>query len=150
MKSPKHLQRFITAQQIGKYIESFRFLRNYKEYDGPLYGLYNALDKYHNSNTNSCWSCDDDMKPIVEEIMKLDIPDEGRHNMKMIDKLEEVIEYSQGLELLNYVDFVSKARKSIENFLSLKDKMPDNQQVKLTLTAKNQNTNELLSSESNA
>ena len=78
--------------------------------------------------------------------MKLDIPDEVRYNMKMIDKLEEVIEYSQGLDLLNYVDFTSRARKSIENFLSLKDKMPDNQQVKLKLTAKNQNENELLSS----
>ena len=146
MKSPKHLQRFITAQQIGKYIESFRFLRNYGDYDGPLYGLYNALDKYYDSNTNSCWRCDDDMKPIVKEIMKLDIPDEVRYNMKMIDKLEEVIEYSQGLDLLNHVDFTSRARKSIKDFLSLKDKMPDNQQVKLTLTAKNQNENELLSS----
>jgi hypothetical protein len=146
MKSPKHLQRFITAQQIGKYIESFRFLRNYGDYDGPLYGLYNALNKYHHDNTNSCWRCDDDMKPIVKEIMKLDIPDEVRYNMKMIDKLEEVIEYSQGLDLLNHVDFTSKARKSIEDFLSLKDKMPDNQQIKLTLTAKNQNTDELLSS----
>jgi len=146
MKSPKHLQRFITAQQIGKYIESFKFLRNYDEYDKPLYGLYCSLNKYHNSNTNSCWRCDDDLKPIVKEIMKLDIPDDVRYSMKMINKLEEVIEYSQGLELLNYVDFAPKARKSIEDFLSLKDKMPDNQQVKLTLTAKNQNENELLSS----
>tara|TARA_R100000329_G_scaffold50716_1_gene46841 strand:- start:141 stop:2546 length:2406 start_codon:yes stop_codon:yes gene_type:complete len=146
MKSPKHLQRFITAQQIGKYIESFKFLRNYDEYNKPLYGLYCSLNKYHNSNTNSCWRCDDDMKPIVKEIMKLDIPDEVRYNMKMINKLEEVIEYSQGLDLLNHVDFTSKARKSIEDFLSLKDKMPDNQQIKLKLTAKNQNENELLSS----
>ena len=150
MKSPKHLQRFITAQQIGKYIQSFKFLSNYEEYDGPLYGLYKALDNYHNKNTNSCWRCESDMKPIVEEIMKLDVPDEVRYSMKMIDKLEEVVEYSQGLGLLNYVNFSSMARKSIEDFLSLKDKMPDNQQVKLTLTAKNQNTNELLSSESNA
>ena len=86
------------------------------------------------------------MKPIVDEIMKLDIPDDVRYSMKMIDKLEEVIEYSQGLELLNYVDFAHNARKSIEDFLSLKDKMPDNQQVKLKLIAKNQNANELLSS----
>jgi len=146
MKSPKHLQKFITAQQIGKYIESFRFLQNYKEYDGPLYGLYNALNKYHNDNTNSCWRCEQDMKPIVDEIMKLDVPDEVRYSMKMINKLEEVIEYSQGLNLLNYVNFSSMARKSIEDFLSLKDKMPDNQQVKLKLIAKNQNENELLSS----
>ena len=146
MKSPKHLQRFITAQQIGKYIKSFEFLSNYNEYDGPLYGLYKALQKYHNDNTNNCWRCEDDMKPIVEEIMKLDIPDDVRYNMKMIDKLEEVVEYSQGLDLLNHVNFGVNARKSVEDFLSLKDKMPDNQQVKLTLTIKNQNTNELLSS----
>ena len=146
MKSPKHLQRFITAQQIGKYIKSFEFLSNYKEYDGLLYGLYCSLNKYHNSNTNHCWRCEEDMKPIVDEIMKLDVPDEVRYSMKMIDKLEEVIEYSQGLDLLNYVNFSSMARNSIEDFLSLKDKMPDNQQVKLTLTAKNQNENELLSS----
>ena len=146
MKSPKHLQRFITAQQIGKYIKSFEFLSNYSEYDGPLHGLYKSLDKYHNDNTNSCWRCDDDLKPIVEEIMKLDIPDEVRYSMNMIDKLEEVVEYSQGLDLLNYVNFSSMARKSIEDFLSLKDKLPDNQQIKLTLTAKNQNANELLSS----
>jgi len=146
MKSPKHLQRFITAQQIGKYIESFKFLADYKEYDGPLYGLYRSLNKYHIDNTNSCWRCEDDIKPIVEEIMKLDIPDDVRYNMKMIDKLEEVIEYSQGLDLLNHVNFGVNARKSIEDFLSLKDKTPDNQQVKLTLIAKNQNTNELLSS----
>ena len=82
--------------------------------------------------------------------MKLDIPDEVRYNMKMIDKLEEVVEYSQGLGLLNHVNFGRDARKSIEDFLSLKDKMPDNQQVKLTLTIKNETSNELLSSESNA
>jgi hypothetical protein len=121
-------------------------LRNYDEYDGPLYGLYKALDKYHDKNTNSCWRCEDDMKPIVDEIMKLDIPDDVRYNMKMIDKLEEVIEYSQGLDLLNHVNFGINARKSIEDFLSLKDKTPDNQQIKLKLTAKNQNENELLSS----
>ena len=86
------------------------------------------------------------MKPIVDEIMKLDVPDEVRYSMKMINKLEEVVEYSQGLELLNYVNFASGARKSIEDFLSLKDKMPDNQQVKLKLSDKNQNKNELLSS----
>ena len=146
MKSPKHLQRFITAQQIGKYIESFKFLSNYKEYDKSLYGLYNALNKYHNSNTNSCWRCESDMKPIVEEIMKLDIPDDVRYSMKIIDKLEEVVEYSQGLDLLNHVNFGVHARKSIKDFLSLKDKLPDNQQIKLTLTAKNQLENELLSS----
>ena len=146
MKSPKHLQRFITAQQIGKYIESFKFLADYKEYDGPLYGLYRSLNKYHIDNTNSCWRCEDDIKPIVEEIMKLDIPDDVRYSMKMIDKLEEVIEYSQGLDLLNHVNFGVNARKSIEDFLSLKDKMPDNQQVKLTLTIKNETSNELLSS----
>ena len=87
-----------------------------------------------------------DIEPVVRDIMKLDIPDEVRYSMKMIDKLEEVVEYSQGLDLLNYVNFASGARKSIEDFLSLKDKMPDNQQLKLTLTAKNQNENELLSS----
>ena len=146
MKSPKHLQRFITAQQIGKYIESFKFLADYKEYDGPLYGLYRSLNKYHNDNTNSCWRCGMDIDPIVRDIMKLDISDEIRYSMKMIDKLEEVVEYSQGLDLLNYVSFVSGARKSIEDFLSLKDKLPDNQQIKLKLTAKNQNENELLSS----
>ena len=146
MKSPKHLQRFITAQQIGKYIKSFEFLSNYKEYDGPLYGLYCSLNKYHNDNTNNCWRCEEDMKPIVDEIMKLDVPDEVRYSMKMINKLEEVVEYSQGLNLLNYVNFSSMARKSIEDFLSLKDKMPDNQQIKLKLTAKNQTSNELLSS----
>ena len=77
--------------------------------------------------------------------MKLDIPDTVRYDMELVDKLEEVVEYSQGLELLNYVDFNSDSRKSIENFLSLKGKMPDTQQIKLTLTAKNQK-NELLSS----
>ena len=48
------------------------------------------------------------VKPIVDEIMKLDIPDDVRYSMKMIDKLEEVIEYSQGLDLLNYVDLLLK------------------------------------------
>ncbi len=146
MKSPQHLQVFITAQQIGKYIQSFKFLSNYDSYNGLLYGLYETLRKYHDKNTNSCWRCESDMKPIVEEIMKLDIPDEVRYNMKMIDKLEEVVEYSQGLDLLNHVNFGVNARKSIEDFLSLKDKLPDNQQIKLTLTAKNQLENELLSS----
>jgi len=146
MKSPKHLQRFITAQKISGYIKSFTFLSNYKEYNGSLFGLYKSLDKYCNDNTNSCWRCEDNIKPIVNELMKLDIPDEVRYSMNMIDKLEEVVEYSQGLDLLNYVNFCSTARKSIEDFLSLKDKLPGNQQIKLTLTAKNQNENELLSS----
>ena len=56
------------------------------------------------------------------------------------------IKYSQGLDLLNHVNFGVNARKSIEDFLSLKDKMPDNQQIKLTLTNKNETSNELLSS----
>ena len=77
--------------------------------------------------------------------MKLDIPDTVRYDMELVDKLEEVVEYSQGLDLLNYVEFGSNSRKSIEDFLSLKGKMPDNQQIKLTLTAKNQK-DELLSS----
>ena len=149
MKNPKHLQRFITAQKIDKYIKSFSFLSKFSDYDRPLYGLYCSLNQYHNNNTNNCWNCEKDIKPIVEEIMKLDIPDEVRYNMKMIDKLEEVVEYSQGLDLLNHVHFTAISRKSIEDFLSLKDKTPDDRQVKLTLTPNNKN-NELLSSKSNS
>ena len=67
--------------------------------------------------------------------MKLDIPDDVRYSMGMINKLEEVVEYAQGLELLNHVTFHLESRNSIEDFLSLKDKMPNNQSVKLTLTA---------------
>ena len=146
MKSPKHLQRFATAQKIGKYIKSFTFLQNYEEYDKPLYGLFQSLRRYHDSNTNSCWRCTDDIKPVVKEIMKLDISDDIRYSMKMIDKLEEVVEYSRGLNLLNHVSFTSESRKSIKDFLYLKNKMPDNQQIKLTLTTKNKTSNELLSS----
>jgi hypothetical protein len=146
MKDSTHLQRFATAQYIGKFIDSFRFLRDFDAYDAPLYSLYRSLDQYHNKNTNnSCWRCKDDIQPIVDEIMKLNIPDEVRYSMNMIDKLEEVVEYSQGLNLLNYVSFNEKSRKAIEDFLSLKGKTPDNQQIKLTLTAKNQK-DELLSS----
>ena len=145
----QHLQRFITAQKIDKYIKTFKFLSNFSDYDRPLYGLYCSLNQYHNNNTNNCWNCEKDIKPIVEEIMKLDIPDEVMYNMKMIDKLEEVVEYSQGLDLLNHVHFTAISRKSIEDFLSLKDKTPDDRQVKLTLTPNNKN-NELLSSKSNS
>ena len=146
MKSPKHLQRFATAQKIEKYIKQFKFLNYYDEYDKPLFGLYRSLYEYHNNNTHGCWRCEDDIKPIVDEIMKLDIPDNVRYSMNMIDKLEEVVEYSRGLGLLNYVTFSKDSRKFVEDFLSLKDKMPDNQSIKLTLTAKNQKSNELLSS----
>ena len=55
--------------------------------------------------------------------------------MGLVDKLEEVVEYSRGLDLLNHVDFNSKSRESILEFLSLKDKLPSNQQSKLILTA---------------
>jgi len=146
MKSPKHLQRFATAQKIDQYINSFKFLQDFQGYDNSLYGLYRSLQKYHNNNTNSCWRCVDDLKPVVEEIMKLDIPDDIRYSMNMIDKLEEVVEYSRGLDLLNYVSFGANSRKSIEDFLSLKDKLPDTQQIKLNLTTKNETSNELLSS----
>ena len=78
--------------------------------------------------------------------MKLDIPDDIRYSMNMIDKLEEVVEYSRGLDLLNYVSFGANSRKSIKDFLSLKDKLPDTQQIKLNLTTKNETSNELLSS----
>jgi hypothetical protein len=146
MKSPKHLQRFATAQRIAKFIHTFKFLNYYDEYDKPLFGLYRSLYEYHKNNTHGCWRCEDDITPIVKEIMKLDIPDNVRYSMNMIDKLEEVVEYSQGLNLLNYVSFGKDSRNSIKDFLSLKDKLPENQSIKLTLTAKNQKSNELLSS----
>lgn len=145
MKDSTHLQRFATAQYIGKFIEKIRFLNYFEPYDKDLNSKFYSLNNFYKNNTNGCWRCEDDIKPVVEEIMKLDIPDTVRYDMELVDKLEEVVEYSQGLELLNYVDFNSDSRKSIENFLSLKGKMPDTQQIKLTLTAKNQK-NELLSS----
>jgi len=145
MKDSTHLQRFATAQYIGKFIEKIRFLNYFEPYDKDLNSKFYSLNNFYKKNTNGCWRCEDDIKPVVEEIMKLDIPDTVRYDMELVDKLEEVVEYSQGLELLNYVDFNSDSRKSIENFLSLKGKMPDTQQIKLTLTAKNQK-NELLSS----
>jgi hypothetical protein len=67
--------------------------------------------------------------------MKLDIPDTVRYDMELVDKLEEAVEYSRGLDLLNHVDFNSNSRESILEFLSLKDKLPSNQQSKLILTA---------------
>lgn len=147
MKSPTHLQRFATAQRIAEFIENFRFLNYYSDkYDVGLFKLYRNVHEYHRSNTNNCWRCEDDIKPIVEEIMKLDISDDVRFDMEIIDKLEELVEYSQGLELLNFVDFKEDSRNSIKNFLSLKDKLPENQSIKLTLTAKNQIADELLSS----
>ena len=147
MKSPTHLQRFATAQRIAKFIEKFKFLNYYDDkYDKDLHTLYRDVYEYHRNNTNGCWRCEDDIKPIVEEIMKLDISDDVRFDMELIDKLEELVEYSQGLNLLNYVTFSSDSRNSIEDFLSLKDKLPENQSIKLTLTAKNQKSNELLSS----
>jgi hypothetical protein len=145
MKDSTHLQRFATAQYIGKYIEKIRFLNYFEPYDKDLNSKFYSLNNFYKDNTNGCWRCEDDIKPIVEEIMNLDIPDTVRYDMELVDKLEEVVEYSQGLDLLNYVDFSSNSRKSIEDFLSLKGKMPDNQQIKLTLTAKNQK-DELLSS----
>jgi len=47
---------------------------------------------------------------------------------------------------LNFVNFTENSRNSIKDFLSLKDKLPENQSIKLTLTAKNQIADELLSS----
>lgn len=146
MKSPTHLQRFATAQRIAEFIHTFSFLNWYDGYDKDLHTLYRDVYEYHRNNTNGCWRCEDDIKPIVEEIMKLDISDDVRFDMELIDKLEELVEYSQGLNLLNYVSFSSDSRNSIEDFLSLKDKLPENQSIKLTLTAKNQKSNELLSS----
>jgi hypothetical protein len=146
MKSSTHLQRFATAQRISKFIKTFSFLSYYDDYDKDLHKLYRALYEYHKNNTHGCWRCETDIKPIMEEIMKLDISDDVRFDMELIDKLEEVVEYSQGLNLLNYVSFGSDARNSVEDFLSLKDKLPNNQSIKLTLTAKNQKSNELLSS----
>ena len=145
MKDSTHLQRFATAQYIGKYIEKIRFLNYFEPYDKDLNSKFYSLNTFYKGNTNGCWRCEDDIQPVVEEIMKLDIPDTVRYDMELVDKLEEVVEYSQGLDLLNYVEFSSNSRKSIEDFLSLKGKMPDNQQIKLTLTAKNQK-DELLSS----
>ena len=147
MKSPTHLQRFATAQRIAEFIENFRFLNYYGDkYDVGLHNLYRSVYEYHKSNTNGCWRCEDDIKPIVEEIMKLDISDDVRFDMEIIDKLEELVEYSQGLDLLNFVNFTENSRNSIKDFLSLKDKLPENQSIKLTLTAKNQIADELLSS----
>jgi len=145
MKDSTHLQRFATAQYIGKFIEKIRFLRYFELYDKDLNNKFYSLNNFYKDNTNGCWRCEDDIQPVVEEIMKLDIPDTVRYDMELVDKLEEVVEYSQGLDLLNYVEFSSNSRKSIEDFLSLKGKTPDNQQIKLTLTAKNQK-DELLSS----
>ena len=135
MKSSTHLQRFATAQRINKFINTFSFLNYYDDYDKDLYTLYRSLYEYHRDNTNGCWRCENDIAPIVKEIMKLDIPDDVRFDMDLIDKLEEVVEYSQGLDLLNHVTFHSDSRNSIKDFLSLKDKLPDNQQSKLILTA---------------
>ena len=147
MKSPTHLQKFATAQRIDKFIENFRFLTNYGDkYDVNLYNLYRNVSEYHKKNTNTCWRCEDDIKPIVEEIMKLDISDDVRFDMEIIDKLEELVEYSQGLDLLNFVNFTENSRNSIKDFLYLKDKLPENQSIKLTLTAKNEIADELLSS----
>ena len=135
MKSSTHLQRFATTQYINKFLEEFKFLRWFSDYDKDLFHIFNDLDSYHTKNTNSCWRCESDIDPIVQEIMKLDIPDTVRYDMELVDKLEEAVEYSRGLDLLNHVDFTSDSRESILEFLSLKDKLPSNQQSKLILTA---------------
>jgi len=141
MKSPTHLQSFMTAQKIKEYKKSFEFLesfaRNSSVISNHLYDLYKDLNNYDDNNgVDSCWRCDNQIEPIVKEILQLDIADEVRYDMKIINKLEEVVEYSQGLDLLNHVHFTDDSRKSVIDFLSLKDKTPDFEQVKqLTLTA---------------
>jgi hypothetical protein len=135
MKSSTHLQRFATTQYINKFLKEFKFLRWFSDYDKDLYHMFNDLDSYHTNNTNNCWRCESDIDPIVQEIMELNIPDTVRYDMGLVDKLEEVVEYSRGLDLLNHVDFNSNSRESILEFLSLKDKLPSNQQSKLILTA---------------
>jgi hypothetical protein len=141
MKSPTHLQSFMTAQKIKEYKKSFEFLGSFGHRDSNISNhlceLYEDLKNYdYNYGVNSpYWKCDD-IALIVKEILQLDIADEVRYDMKIIDKLEEVVEYSQGLDLLNYVHFTNQSRKSVIDLLSLKDKTPDFEQVKqLTLTA---------------
>lgn len=141
MKSPTHLQSFMTAQKIKEYKSSFEFLESFghrnSDISNHLCQLYKDIKNYDDNNgVDSCWRCDDQMAPIVKEILQLDIADEVRYDMKIINKLEEVVEYSQGLDLLNHVHFTNQSRKSVIDFLSLKDKTPDFEQVKqLTLTA---------------
>ena len=143
MKQPEHLQKFITAQRISEYSKMIAFLKEFKDYYTPenslsthLSGIWKELHEYEEGNTfKSCWRCED-LSPIIAEIQELDVPNEVKYDMSIIDKLEELVEYSQGLELLNFVSFSEDSRNYIENFLSLKDKTPDFEQVKqLTLTA---------------
>ena len=131
----------MTAQKIKEYKKSFEFLESFGHRDSNISNhlceLYKDLNSYNiNNGVDSCWKCDDQIGPIVKEVLQLDIADEVRYDMKIIDKLEEVVEYSQGLDLLNHVHFSNQSRKSVIDFLSLKDKTPDFEQVKqLTLTA---------------
>ena len=143
MKTPKHIQKFATARRIEKYLQDIKFLIDFESYDFTYYRLFKDLQKYEDENS-FIWSSSE-LHAIMEEITELGLPEDVIYDMEVINKLEQCVEYCLGLGLLNCVVFGSHSRKYVEDFLSLKDKMPDNQQVKLTLTAKNQTANELLS-----
>lgn len=129
MQTPmnQQLADIMTAHKIEETLNMYKVLKDFDKVNKAMKAKFLIVSSFVTKNTeNKRWH----EIGLLKEIIAL-CEEKGVKNKEMDTNFEEIEKYFNGVELLKYVEFNKEAVPAIREYLTLKNKTIDAQEVKM-------------------